>query len=183
MNAKSFFSVAFLMFCLTLSIQAQTKLAQTGFQFLSVGQSARAVALGEAYTTISGTANDVFYNPAGLATIHHTVDVSVNLFNWIADIRHASMAATFTPANGEYGVFGISFQSVDYGDLEGTMVWNNAQGYVETGTFNPRATAVGLSYARALTDRFSVGGHIKLVGQYLGNSSLPSGVTLSLIHI
>ncbi|RMH60353.1 MAG: DUF3308 domain-containing protein [Calditrichaeota bacterium] len=169
--------IVFIGFLAAGKLQAQTKLAQTGFQFLSVGQSARAVALGEAFTTMSGTANDLFYNPAGIAEIKHTVDVNVNLFTWIADIRHASMAATFTPSNGEYGVFGVSFQSVDYGDLEGTMVWTNAQGYIETGTFNPRATAIGFSYARTLTDRFSVGGQIKLVGQYLGNSSLPSGVT------
>ncbi len=167
-------------FALVLSMnvaQGQDKLAQTGFQFLSVGQSARAVALGNAFTTVVGTPNNMFYNPAGLAEIKGTINVSINYFNWIADIQHTSAAATYTPAGGEYGVIGMSVQSVNYGDLDGTMVWNNSQGFVETGTFNPTALAVGLSYARALTDRFMVGGQVKLVGQYLGTSSLPSGNT------
>ncbi|HED11502.1 MAG TPA: PorV/PorQ family protein [Caldithrix abyssi] len=176
-TAKKYLIIFFTLVLGLNLVQGQDKLAQTGFQFLSVGQSARAVALGNAFTTVVGTPNNMFYNPAGLAEIKGTVNASINYFNWIADIQHTSAAFTYTPSGGEYGVVGMSVQSVNYGDLDGTMVWNNSQGFVETGTFNPTALSVGLSYARALTDRFMVGGQIKLVGQYLGTSSLPSGTT------
>lgn len=156
---------------------AQEKLAQTGFQFLSVSQGARASAMGSAYTTVEGSPNTLFYNPAGIARINSKFSVSINYFNWIAGIQHASGAITYTPANGNYGVFGFSIQNVDYGKLEGTMVWPNEQGFVETGDFYPHAVAVGLAYGRALTNKFVVGGQIKLVGQQLGESSLPDGVT------
>ncbi len=156
---------------------AQVKLAQSGFQFLSVNQSARATAMGGAFTTMDGSPNVLFYNPAGTARMDKTYGVAVNYFNWIADIKHISAAVTYSPNGGEYGTFGFSVQSVDYGKLEGTQVWPNAQGYVETGDFYPRAIAVGVSYARALTNKFVVGGQIKLVGQEMGSSALPSGVT------
>ncbi|HID40082.1 MAG TPA: PorV/PorQ family protein [Calditrichaeota bacterium] len=158
-------------------ISAQTKLAQSGFQFLSVSQDARAAAMGSAFTTVEGTANAVFYNPAGLANMADEIAIAVNYFNFIADIRHASLAISYAPVAGEYGVFSISIQSVDYGDLEGTQVWPNEQGFVETGIFNPQALAIGIGYSRALTNRFLVGGQIKLVGQTLGKNALPSGVT------
>ena len=55
---------------------AQRKLAQTGFQFLSVGIDARATALGEAFTTVGGTSVAMFYNPAGIASLSSFIDLS-----------------------------------------------------------------------------------------------------------
>ncbi len=173
---SSLFLWLILFFMFTMG-HAQVKLAQSGFQFLSVNQSARATAMGGAFTTIDGSPNVLFYNPAGIARMDATFGVAVNYFNWIADIKHVSAAVTYAPRGGQYGVFGMSVQSVDYGKLEGTQVWPNAQGFVETGDFYPSAIAVGVSYARALTNKFVVGGQIKLVGQEMGSSALPSGVT------
>lgn len=159
------------------ALYAQQKLAQTGFQYLSVSQDARATALGGAYATVEGTNSALFYNPAGVAEMNNTFSVSVNYFNFIADIAHASLSAAYRPSQGQYGVFGLSVQSVDYGDLDGTMVAANNQGYYETGKFSPNALAVGIAYARSLTDKFMVGGQIKYVGQHLGSSVVPGTVT------
>ena len=60
-------SIIFIFVC---NINAEEKRAQTGFQFLSVGQDARAVAMGNAYTTMEGISNALFYNPAGIARIN-----------------------------------------------------------------------------------------------------------------
>ena len=158
-------------------LSAQTKLAQSGFQFLSVSQGARATAMGGAFTTVEGSPNAVFYNPAGIARMTDQFGIEVNYFNFIADILHASAAVTYSPQGGQYGVFSLSVQSVDYGELEGTQVWPNEQGFIETGKFNPQAISVGFGYGRALTNKFAVGGQIKIVGQSLGQSALPSGVT------
>lgn len=168
-----------LLYLITANLFAQEKLAQTGFQFLSVSQDARATALGGAYTTVENTSGALFYNPAGIATMQKSYSLSINYFNWIADIQHASLSATYTPSGGEWGVFGLSIQSVDYGSLDGTMVWDCPQGYVETGEFNPQALAIGIAYARSLTDKFMVGGQVKYVGQSLGTSVVPGGITKS----
>ena len=62
---------------------------------------------------------------------------------------------------------------VDYGELQGTMVWQNEQGYLITEPFQPRAMAVGIGYATYLTNKFSVGGHVRYVSQTLGKSAVP----------
>lgn len=155
------------------SVFAQQKLAQTGFQFLSVGTDARATAMGEAFNTIEGSPTALFYNPAGMARLNSFFQIAVNQTTWIADINYFSGSFAINPDHGKYGVIGISFLFVDYGDIMGTVVAENEQGFIETGTFSPGAVMVGLGYARALTDRFSVGGHLKYVRQDLGTPRRP----------
>ncbi len=153
---------------------AQEKLAQTGFQFLSVGSNAHAAAMGEAFNTYSGTATALFYNPAGLAGVDHTLDLSLNSMNWIADIRYLSGSMAMRLSGGRYGVFGLTFATVDYGEFYWTRFAKNDQGYEDIeGWGAPGAIALGIGYARELSDRFSIGGHVKYANQDLGNSLVP----------
>ncbi len=165
-------------------VQAQTKLAQTGYQFLSIGQDSRAEAMGGAFTTVEGASSAMFYNPAGLARIESQFDLSLNYFEFIADIKHASLSLAFNPLDGQYGVFGLSIQSVDYGDIEGTIVASNPVGYLDTEIMNPRALMVGFGYGKLLSEKFSVGGNIKFVTQQLGKSLIPGeGVKKNLTDV
>lgn len=155
---------------------ADAKLAQTGFQFLSVPIDARSAAMGEAMTTIPGYSLSMFHNPATMALMSGLVDFSFNQNKWIADIKYTSGSMAFNPANGLYGTIGLSVLSVNYGDFLGTMVdANSEKGYVDTGVFSPTAFSFGVAYAKSLSDRFSVGGHLKYVNQDLGSSTLPVG--------
>ena len=54
----------------------------------------------------------------------------------------------------------MSFVNVDYGELQGTMVWDNEQGFIDTEIIKPSSLALGIGYAKALSDKFSVGGQI-----------------------
>ena len=159
---------------------AQKKLAQTGFQFLSVGTDARATAMGEALTTVQGSSVALFYNPAGMVRLPNFLDFRASRMTWIADIEYVAASMAINVADGRYGIFGLSIMSVDYGDLMGTVVANNEQGFIETGTFSPNAYLVGLGYANALTDRFSVGGQIKFVSQSLGKPYVPTSDSLQV---
>lgn len=155
------------------SLLAQEKLAQTGFQFLSVETESRATALGEAYTTDSGTSTALLFNPAGLASLKNRFDVGISWNRWIADINYNSVTLATAPRQGHWGVFGLSFIWVDYGEFLGTMVWNNSKGFMDTETFSPSALAVGLGYGRSLTDKFSVGGQMKYALLSSGRSIVP----------
>lgn len=150
------------------SVEAQEKLAQTGMQFLSVIPDARAAALAGAMTTIENYSSALFSNPAMLAEREYIFDVMLTQNNWIADIKHNALSAAYAPGEGIYGVFAISAMVVDYGDIEGTIIAENELGYLETGIISPSAYAIGLGYAKALSEKFSVGAHIKLVHQNLG---------------
>ncbi len=155
---------------------ADKKLAQTGFQFLSVPTEARAAAMGEAFTTVAGYSASMFYNPANMARVNSLVDLSISQNKWIADINHMSGTIAINPWRGEYGVLGFSLLAVDYGEFLGTMVDPTTEkGFIDTETFTPSALAVGVAYARSLTDRFSVGGHVRYCYQKLGQSTVPVG--------
>jgi len=53
-------------------------------------------------------------------------------------------------------------------------VANNEQGFVELTNYpTPYAYAIGLGYAKQLSEQFSVGGQIKFADQNLGNSEVP----------
>lgn len=154
--------------------QDNTKIAQTGFQFLTVGTDARAAALGEAYNTTEGSSNSLFYNPAGMARQNSFINLSLNRMQWIADITYLSGTLGFDIEDGKYGIFGLSFQFVDYGEFLFTRVAPTESGYIDIEGFpEPYSFAIGLGYAKALSDKFSIGGQIKYVTQNLGKSYLP----------
>jgi hypothetical protein len=147
------------------------KLAQTGFQFLSVVTDARASALGEAMTTLQSGSSALFFNPACMADMEGFVDFAGSRNKWIADITHTEFSVAFKPWHGDYGTFGATLQYVDYGEFFGTRV-NTAspKGYDDTGIFKLSSLALGVGYAKQLSDRFSVGGHVRWVRQDLGES-------------
>ncbi|MCX7876075.1 MAG: PorV/PorQ family protein [Melioribacteraceae bacterium] len=154
------------------SNQAQDKkLAQTGMKFLSVSTDARMTGLSEASTAVDiANASAMFYNPSTLASMKEFSSVSFGNVSWIADINYLHAAAAFAPFDGLYGVFGFTFTTVDYGEFMGTIVAKNEQGYIDVGNYSPKAYAFGISYARALSDKFSVGGSVKYAKQDLGGS-------------
>jgi hypothetical protein len=160
---------------LTTLSHSQTKLAQTGFNFLSVSSDARASALGDAVNSFSGFSGALSHNPSSMADMPTFFNAAFSINNWIADIKYLSANVIVSPFDGDYGVIGLSFQSVDYGDVEGTMVANNSNGYIDTKIFSPTAMSIGLGYAKMLNDKFSVGAQVRFAHQSLGESTVPDG--------
>ncbi len=169
MNKKIQIILSIIMMVLISQINfGQVKLAQTGLKFLSVGADARASGLGDAITALEGNSTSMFYNPSGMARQNSFVDISFSNTKWIADIDYMHASISVAPEEGLYGVFGVSIASVDYGEFKRT-IRGNTEEYIDLGTFSPTAIAVGLGYAKALSDKFSVGGNIKYVYQDLGS--------------
>ncbi|HUI30288.1 MAG TPA: PorV/PorQ family protein [Candidatus Acidoferrales bacterium] len=148
----------------------QQKLAQSGLDFLNVSTDPRAEAMGEAVTSLDGNSTSMFYNTAGMARIENAVTLSLGQVDWIAGIKHFYGSVAFVPSHDEYGVFGLTVRSVNYGDLQETIIANNVEGYQDIGTFSPAAYSIGVGYAKALTDKFAVGGDVNYVVQDLGSS-------------
>ena len=153
------------------------KVAQTGLQFLKVDVGARAAAMGGAYLVAGYDATSMFYNPAGIANISSDFDIFAGQTQWIADIKYNTAAIVKNFEN--IGAIGISFIIADYGDnIIGTQVAANDKGYVETGNLDVGAYAIGLSYAKQLTEKFTVGAQIRYVGQNLGENLMADGNTV-----
>lgn len=145
------------------------KRAQTGMKFLSLSVDARSTGMGEAVTAeTQGTSTAMFYNPASMAWMEGTFSASFGQTQFITDINYNIASVAYRP-EGNWGVFGISLTSVDYGDFFQTVRADNEAGYIDLGTYSPTALAVGLGYARAFSDKFSAGIHLKYAAQDLGS--------------
>jgi len=164
---------------LTIRIKAaeKKKIAQTGFQFLSVVSDARAAALGGAVNSLEMGSSSLFFNPANMANMKCRFHVSASDNAWIAGIHHNAFSLALNPApntGNTWGVIGISVQSVNYGDVEWTIVDPGEDGYLDLGIITPSATAIGVGYAKALSTQFSVGGQVRWLKQDLGESYIAS---------
>jgi len=153
----------------------QTKLTgQSAMKFLSIGVGARAAGLGYSFVTTTDDIASLFWNPAGIATLSGT-RAFVDVNQWISDIRQFSFAASQNL--GDFGVVGLGFTIMDYGDIPGTAIELSAVNsgsfeYVETGPVKVSNYVLGLAYAKAISQEFAVGGQIKYVYSGLGSNTI-----------
>lgn len=170
---KIVLSVIMLLFAAQINF-AQVKLGQSGIKFLSMSGDARSAALGGAVTSLEGNSASLYYNPSSVSRQTSLFNISFTNTQWIADINYIHAALTFAPSNGLYGIFGISFVNVDYGAFDKTIVGPDG-GSLDIGVYKPSAFAIGLSYSRALSDKFSVGGDVRYVYQDYGDGHVVGG--------
>ncbi len=165
--------IIIMILCFTVPSFAVKKLAQTGFKWLSIPVSARAVGMGSAFIAIDGDIAGVYWNPATLSKIDR-YSVMFSNVNWIADIKYMSFiaAANFEP----YGAFAVHLAKIDYGELDGTIRANNSNGYIDIGTFSPGGYSIGLAYARQITSQFSFGAVIKYCYEDLGTAYISKDI-------
>ena len=140
--------------------QDYQKLAQTSFKFLNVSSDARGAAMAEAMTSLQMGSSALFYNPAGMSMMDNFIDVTASNNQWIDDIKHYTVSMAINPAHGNYGVLGFSLQYVDYGNFIGRQlsIQKYDKGYDDVGIFKLYALALGVGYAKSISDQFSVGG-------------------------
>ena len=147
---------------------AQDKSGTTAAPFLLLGTDARGAALGSAQTASATGAAALHWNPAGIATSETqsgTGDAVFSTSQWLVGSQHSYAGATFTAG---VGTFGVSVTQLDYGEEAVTTV-EDPEGTGEL--YGASDLAVGVSYARALTDRFTLGATAKLVRQQIYNEA------------
>ena len=156
------------------------KKAQVGFRFLENPISAEAIGRGATGVSAATGANaaGIFWNPALLGWNTSTAEVMLHRTQGIADINVNALAAAFNLWG--FGVAGISVVMMDYGDFYGTRIAANSEGFEETGTFTPRAYAIGVAFSQKVSERFSYGVHLKYAFQDLGSAWVgPVGLSLT----
>ncbi|MCG3158101.1 MAG: hypothetical protein DKINENOH_04742 [bacterium] len=152
----------------TLSSAAQdfNKAGRTTFQFLKIGMGARAAALGEAGIANMQDVNAVFWNPAAVTGIKG-VEAGFNYTRWFADLNVMAGAVGFRA--GGLGVFALHYTTLDYGTLQEALV-TSPTGGVDTRTgnsFGGNDLALGCAFARAFTDKLSIGVNAKYLREEL----------------
>ncbi len=146
-------------FCQSDFVSNVSKKGTTAASFLSIGQGAKAIAMGSAFVAISDDQSAFYWNPAGLAKLEG-VGIVFDHTNWIADVAYNYVAATYNL--GGMGTVGFSFTSSSYGDMKVTTVdAPDGTGQV----FNASDIAFSLGYAINLTDNFAIGFNPKIIYQ------------------
>lgn len=156
------------LFIIVLYSQAYSQnanLGSSGAQFLQIPVGARATALGGAYAGLADDASSVFWNPAGLTSINsNAAHFSYMRYFEMFDFNAFSIATYFEGV----GSFAASLTIFSMDEMEITTE-RDPDG---TGQFfDAQDMALGLSYARNLTDQFAVGATIKYVYQQIWNES------------
>lgn len=145
--------------------QTVTKTGTTAAKFLSIGVGARANAMGGAYSSIANDASAMYWNPAGIAEITE-VQTLFTYTKMFADIN-IDYFGVVLPA-GSIGNFGISVTALNVGEMDVTSE------YYPEGTgekFSAGSYAFALTYAKYITEDFSVGANVKYIREDIYNSS------------
>ncbi len=150
-------------------VQFQTDVSNVGTSaatFLEIGIGARAMAMGGAYSSIADDATALYWNSAGIAWANR-VQVDLMHNDWLAGTKF-DFVGLVVPLNSISSSIGLSITTLDYGsDLVRTVDRPEGTGAV----FTARDIAIGVSFARALTDRFSFGITGKNVMQQIWNET------------
>ncbi len=152
--------VIIFLFLLTSQIFAQkevSRIGTSGVQFLKLGVGARACALGETMVATRNDATGLYWNVAGIASIEKNalvvsrnelyVNLNYNFLGFVMPLKRSSS-------------LGFSVLYLDSGEMEVTTV-DQPEGTGEL--FSWQSYSIGMSYARFLTDRLSLGATLKYI--------------------
>ncbi len=145
--------------------QSISKRGTTAAQFLKISTGGRGTSMGGANVALCSDLTSSYWNPAGIAKLQG-VQVYFENYDWLAGTDY------------HFGSFGFSWLGVGVMSLSMTMLSTpddlvrtveNPQGTGEK--FNAQDLSIGLTFAKTLTDRLSLGASIKNVRQRIWHSS------------
>lgn len=161
----------FLYMILTLLVTTSQVLAGTdntgtsAANFLKIGVGPRGNALGGAFVAQVNDFSALYWNPAGIASVK-SLEVGISYTDWLLDINHNFLGVVYP--FGNIGTMGVFVNTLGMGDMENT---NPLEPEGTGAYFSASDLALGISYARQLTDRFAVGVSAKFISETISFSS------------
>lgn len=151
--------------------QAQNEVSRTNIgtaagQFLKVGVGARAIGLGGSFAALANDITALYWNPAGIATIRGRGEAVFNHAEWLAETTFDFAGAALNIEG--FGSVGVSVTAMSVPeDIVRTYDFPDGTGQ----RFDASALALGVSYARNLTDRFAIGFTGRFVREQIWNET------------
>jgi len=129
--------------------------------FLKIGVGSRAVAMGGAFVAVANDASALYWNPAGITQIEQN-QISFAHTEWVLDIQHEYLG--YVHKLSPTSRLGLSVLTLHTDEWEETTTYKptGSGNYVRYGDI-----AVGLTYAKKMTDRFSLGFGLKYFDETL----------------
>ena len=143
----------------TTTLFCQNNVATTSASFLEIGPGARSLGMGSAFVSVADDASTIYWNPAGIVNILKP-EVQSYYAPWLVETQYYYNTA-IVPM-GAYGSLGISFTAITMDEMLVRTVQDpepNKYGQ----KFNAGNIALGVAYAKKLTDRFSFGFQTKFI--------------------
>lgn len=162
---KNFLIIVLLLVIAQFSFAQNPNLGASGAQFLQIPIGAKAESMGGAIIGLTDDASSVFWNPAGIVKVNN-FQAFFSYIDWfnMFDVNAASVVYNA----GDAGTFAASMLVFSTGKMEITTETEpNGTGRF----FDAGDLALGVSYARYLTDRFNVGASVKYVYQRIWNET------------
>lgn len=145
------------------NLRAQAKVGTSSSPFLGISIGARAAAMGGAFVAVANDASALYWNPGGISRLEKS-QVLVSHTQWLVDTDFNWAGIVLNVGGGN--ALGLSVTQLDYGE-EDVIDELNQEG---TGArWSASDLAVAVSYARTMTDRFSIGGSFKYIEQKIWN--------------
>jgi hypothetical protein len=155
------------------------RIGQAGFQFLKLPTSARQAGIGGILSSAGyADAATVFTNPASTVNVEN-FNVAISHVQWFADIDYQSAAALKN--FGGIGTIGVHVFYLDYGDMPRTenrpildqgVPTGRSEVLTDLGTVSAHNLAVGVTYARRITDRLDFGVNAKYISETLDDANV-----------
>ena len=134
----------------------------SSLQFLKIGNGARGTGMGETFVAVSDDISALYWNPAGLVQFKEN-GVTFSHTLWFVDTQLQFFGAVYH--FGGSNAVGLSVASLRTDDMKVTTeVQPNGTGEY----FRFSDIAIGLSFARQMTDQFSFGATVKYIEETLG---------------
>ncbi|MFN0158325.1 MAG: PorV/PorQ family protein [Bacteroidota bacterium] len=133
----------------------------SAFQFLKLGVGARGVAMGESFVAVANDVSALHWNPAGLAQFTDN-QVMASHTEYVVDIRHDFFGGVYHLTDAD--AIGVSFSSLHMDDME---ITTETQPFGTGRYFSFGDIAIGLTYARKMTDQFSFGATVRYAEETL----------------
>lgn len=143
------------------------RVGQAGADELLINPWARSAGWGGANVACVVGAEGMFNNIAGMAHTNKT-ELLVSYTDWMSGAGIKLMSFGLAQKVGETGVFGLSFVSMNFGDIEITTI-DLPDGGI--GVFSPRFLSINLGYAKAFSNSIYGGLNIKLISESIADAS------------
>ena len=137
----------------------------SGAQFLKIPVGARAIGMGGAYVSNTNDASALFWNPAGITSVKDN-ELFASYTSWWGGINLSH--AAFVNTSEDIGSFGVSMSLLTMGEME---VTTELQPEGTGQKFDAQDLMIGVSYARRLTQDFSVGVTMKFINERIWNET------------
>ena len=169
MIKKIFLIICIVILTAGLVYGSDTKKGTAAAQFLKITPGARSVGMGNSFVAVANDVSALYWNPAGI-TLLSSSQVNFTHAEWLADINYEFIGMAVPLGNK--GAIGAAVTVLHMGDMEVTTA-EDPEGEIGV-LFSARDYAVSISYARRLTDRFSIGFNGKYINQNIFHSSASS---------